>query len=143
MIVLFRHLHGFCSLTSIDGIANSNQVNTRVTFEQHREQTEQSLSSFELDPQTRQTLVKNSWQLLQLANKHSIGALDRPRFHLFLLMIARQSNTTELGWANVGIQQRWLRLDGSHSSMMDRHRSGWLVERLFHEIDRAKTLKKP
>lgn len=131
-------------MVSIDGIANSNQVNSNVTFEQHKTQTEQALLDFNLDRQTKNTVVQYSWQLLQLANRHSIQrATDPPDF--FLLMIARHSSTKpDYGWPIVGIQQRLVRIDGTHSSMMDDQRSGKLVGQLFQEIFcRAKTLKKP
>jgi hypothetical protein len=86
-------LTGFQSLISLDGIANSNQVNGKVTFDEHREQTELSLIDFNFDKKTQQTLVQHSWHLLQLSVQHSLTQAHWSELDLFLLLIARESPT--------------------------------------------------
>jgi thioesterase domain-containing protein len=126
----------------LDGIGNSNLVNSDVTFDAHKEQTEQSLIDFDLDEETRKEMVLNSWHLLNLSIKHSISTIDLPQLDLFLLMIARQTTTKDYGWPKQRGMYRLLKVDGDHLSMMNEERSTSLVRRVIEEICRAKNSKR-
>ncbi|CAD5210970.1 unnamed protein product [Bursaphelenchus okinawaensis] len=119
----------YSNLISLDGIANSGEVNREFTFEEHQRQMVSTMKRFGIDGDVE--LVDKSWRLLQLAVNYNIITSDE-NTHRILTSAETSPNFTDFhlvrterkdyGWPFMSNIRYHIRtLPTSHSALLEQH----------------------